>query len=197
VPLKRYKTVYTVHGTHVVTKSYGGGCYEGSVLLTEKDSLASQANIDSSLNEIIKFTDLESQPEGKGRSQFYEFHVGVGAVDVKANHIHHLTTSEKTKVLEDWKNQLNVKFEMLTNEMELVPISQLIKVLNLEKGKDAEAATKLLYQGKLVADTTVKAVNQVELREKAREQAQKLKTANSEKVLEQINQINKFQDEAS
>lgn len=197
-----WKLLLHNYGTHVITKGYGGGCFKGTLSLPQGEKATmSSAEASEILNKIVTFGDLSTQTQGDAKALVYGFHED-DDLDVRASHINLLTESDRNQILNLWKRNLNLHFEMLTNEIELVPLSQVVGIVDDKKGNDAVTATKLLLQGKLeaTAQPAITEKNAGERRavtmDRSTKQANALKVVNQEKILAKINQFNTFVDAA-
>ncbi len=196
-----WKLLLHNYGTHVITRGYGGGYFEGTLSLPQAENAKTSVEASEILNKIVHFGDLNTQTHGDAKALVYGFYED-DYLDVRTSHINLLTESDRNQILTLWKRNLNLHFEMLTNEIELVPLSQVIGIVDVKKGNDAVTATKLLLQGKLEAPAqpVITQTNSGERRaitmDKSTKQANALKVAHQEKILAKINQINTFVDTA-
>ncbi|CAL8109649.1 unnamed protein product [Orchesella dallaii] len=188
-------------GTYIVKKGYGGGSYQATLTLSEEETptvLATKESVEQTLNSIVVFGNSSVESENESKDILYQFHGG--NVDPRANQLHELDSSEvRNEILEGWTNSLNIDFDMLTNELELMPLSQLVGVVDADKEADAASATSLLLQGILEAEnaqteeTNANNERNEELT-KAREQAILLQNANIEVALNRLQRLNAVLD---
>lgn len=190
-----WKLLLHNYGTHVITKGYGGGCFEGTLALPQGEK--TKAETSEILTKIANFGDLTTLTQGDAKALIYGFYED-DDLDVRATHINLLTESDRNEILNLWKHNLNLHFEMLTNELELVPLSQVVGIVDDKKGTDAVTATKLLLQGKLdapappaIPESDTGARRAIAM-DKSTKQANALKAANQENILGKINQFNEF-----
>lgn len=190
------------YGTHVVTKAYGGGSYRGTVLLSEP-TLYPRDKLHQVLNAIVNFDELGVEIYGAPIFHYIGDEDTIN-LDPRACHISTLhPPAERNAILDAWKTNLNMEFKMLKNELELVPLSQIVAVVNSAKGRDAEVATRLLLRGNLKVASgggSNRGRGQslgADKRAKARNQARALKTANLERTLEKFRKFDLFVEEHS
>ncbi|ODN01553.1 Septin spn5 [Orchesella cincta] len=186
-------------GAHIVKKGYGGGSIQVTQSLSGEGTsgTTTKENIEQALNSIANFENATIVSENESKDLIYQFRGG--NVNPKANQLNLLDSELQIEILTGWKNSLNIDFDMLTNELELVPLSQLVGVVDTNKEGDAANATSLLLQGRLQAENVENEFENAENERnveliKASKQALILQNANIEEALDRLQQLNDVLD---
>jgi hypothetical protein len=140
---KEWKGFFGTWGTHIVTVAYVGGFIQGTVLGERlRASFQNSTEVSLTLENIVNFTKVE-----RGDLTFYG--VFGGEKDPNLANIHEMSTEERNEVLKNWFESLSYDPVVLTYQMELVPISEIVRRSNETIGKEIDKALNLLMQGNL------------------------------------------------
>jgi hypothetical protein len=140
---KEWKGFFGTWGTHIVSVAYVGGFIQGTVLGERlRASFQNSTEVSLTLENIVNFTKVEGED-----LTFYG--VFGGEKDPKLANVHELSTEERNEVLKNWFESLGYDPVVLTYQMELVPISRIVRSTNETVAIEIDKALNLLVQGNL------------------------------------------------
>jgi hypothetical protein len=146
----QWKTFFNEYGTHVVKSVYGGGAIEIELSSDKPFSM----DITRTLLSFIQFAEDislgkvgNSSFASEGTQHSLKFNGGD-----KAYHTSDLTKmslQDASNLLENWKDSLSLSPTILTTEMRLLPISEIVKREGQNISSEIERASGLLFNSTL------------------------------------------------
>jgi hypothetical protein len=146
----QWKTFFNEYGTHVVKSVYGGGAIEIELSSHKPFSM----DITRTLLSFIQFAEDislgkvgNSSFASEGTQHSLKFNGGD-----KAYHTSDLTKmslQDASNLLENWKDSLSLSPTILTTEMRLLPISEIVKREGQNISSEIERASGLLFNSTL------------------------------------------------
>jgi hypothetical protein len=147
----QWKAFFNEYGTHVVKSVYGGGAIEIQVSSDKPFSM----DITSTLLSFIQFAEDISLGKVGNSSSFASAGTNHSLMFIGGDKAYH--TSDLTKMplqnasnlLENWKDSLSVSPTILTTELRLLPISEIVKREGQNISSEIERASVLLFNSTL------------------------------------------------
>ncbi|CAL8123444.1 unnamed protein product [Orchesella dallaii] len=158
--VEKWTAFFHEYGTHVVHSVHGGG----SIQIELHSDTPFNEEMGRALFDLIKFAEdmsflvADESNNGTGGSNRTVFKEGIqhsltflgGDPEFHTNDFTKMPIEDASKLLTKWKKSLKFNPAVLTTEMRLKPISQVVKKIGQNYSSEIERATSLLFNSSLV-----------------------------------------------
>jgi len=149
--VEKWKSFFDTYGTHVVKSVYGGGAIQIEI----KSDTPYSAEISKVLLSLVQFA--EDMSIGKVGGAFatspgieHSVRFLGGETDPRASEFTRIPVIDAANLLEKWKDSLSFTPTILTSEMKLLPLSEIVKKQGQKISSEIARATELYFNASLV-----------------------------------------------